>query len=40
LVAAQEEANALMERDPELQGYPLLREHVNRMIAKASNTMN
>ena len=40
LVAAQEEANALMEQDPELQGYPLLREHVNRMIAKASNTMN
>ena len=40
LVAAQEEANALMERDPELQGYPLLRQHVEHMIAKASNTMN
>ena len=40
LVAAQEEANALMERDPDLTGYPLLREHVEKMISKASNTMN
>ena len=40
LVAAQEEANALMEQDPELTGYPLLREQVEKMIAKAGNTMN
>ncbi|MBQ3255966.1 MAG: ATP-dependent DNA helicase RecG [Oscillospiraceae bacterium] len=40
LVAAQEEANALMEQDPELTGYPLLRQHVERMIAKAGSTMN
>ena len=40
LVAAQEEANALMDRDPELRGYPLLRRQVDKMIAKAGNTMN
>jgi len=40
LVAAQEEANALMEQNPELTGYPLLCQHVERMIAKAGSTMN
>ena len=40
LVAAQEEAERLMAQDPRLEGHPLLREHVERMIAKASSTMN
>ena len=40
LVAAQEEAERLMAQDPQLLGYPLLREHVQRMIEKASSTMN
>jgi ATP-dependent DNA helicase RecG len=40
LVAAQEEANRLMDSDPRLQQHPKLKQHVLKMIEKAGQTMN
>ena len=40
LVTAQEEANRLMEADPQLLHHPKLKEHVQKMIQKAGQTMN
>ena len=40
LQAAQNEAEALLERDPELEQYPNLRRRVMTMIQRAGNTMN
>lgn len=40
LQAAQNEAEALLERDPELEQYPNLRRRVMAMIQRAGNTMN
>ena len=40
LTAAQEEAHALLERDPELKEYPVLRRRVEQMLQTAGNTFN
>ena len=40
LVTAQEEANRLMEQDPRLLHHPKLKDHVQKMIQKAGQTMN
>ena len=40
LVTAQEEANRLMDADPELEGYPELRKKVDAMRENAGATMN
>ena len=40
LVTAQEEANRLMEADPELCSYPKLKRHVMKMVEKAGDTFN
>ena len=40
LVTAQEEANRLMEADPELSAYPKLKRHVWKMVEKAGDTFN
>ena len=40
LVTAQEEANRLMEADPQLLGYPKLKRHVLKMVEKAGDTFN
>ncbi len=40
LLTAQEEANAIMDEDPELTAYPALRKKVQSMIEKAGSTFN
>ena len=40
LRAAQEAADALMDADPELSGYPALREHVYRLFEIKADTFN
>ena len=40
LQAAQNEAEALLKRDPELEQYPNLRRRAMAMIQRAGNTMN
>ncbi|MBP3654664.1 MAG: ATP-dependent DNA helicase RecG [Oscillospiraceae bacterium] len=40
LVTAQEEANKLMETDPELEQHPKLKRHVLKLLEKAGDTFN
>lgn len=40
LLTAQEEANAIMDEDPDLTAYPALRKKVQSMIEKAGSTFN
>ena len=40
LVTAQEEANKLMETDPELEQHPKLKRHVLKLLENAGDTFN
>ena len=40
LVTAQEEANRLMDADPQLLHHPKLKQHVLKLVEKAGDTFN